>query len=273
MDAPRRIGFRLQYDGTQFHGWQAQVGLRTVQGALQDLLRAQFDPEATVDGASRTDAGVHARDQVAATTLRHRIAPGGLVRALNARLGSEVALQVAWEAAPDFQPRFAAAGKTYAYRLYQSQTPWPLVDRYAWRIGWTLDVDAMRAAAAPLLGEHDFTSFAAGDAGQATMLRTLHAIEVEPGTDAPLVVTVRGQAFLKQMVRNIVGTLVEVGRGHRQAASVAGVLAGRDRRLAGPTAPARGLTLERVWYEPPVAPSPGRGDVPDLAPLASESRS
>jgi tRNA pseudouridine38-40 synthase len=131
VSAPRRIGLRLEYDGTDFHGWQAQAGHRTVQGVLEATLRSHFDPEAVLDGASRTDAGVHARDQLAAVTLAHPIPPRGLVKALNARLPGDVALTQAWEAALDFQPRFASQGKTYTYRMYRSIAPRPLTGRHS----------------------------------------------------------------------------------------------------------------------------------------------
>jgi tRNA pseudouridine38-40 synthase len=249
----RRLGFRLEYDGTDFHGWQAQTGQRTVQGTLVDLLRSSFDPETTVDGASRTDAGVHARDQLAAATLAHPIAPLGFVKALNARLPRDVAIRCAWEAPLDFQPRFSTTGKTYTYRLYRDLAPRPLIDRQAWRLGFELDTPAMLAAAAVLKGTHDFAAFAASDAGQTTTVRTIYGVGIETDPSGVCAITVEGSAFLKQMVRNIVGTLVEVGRGHWPVERVAAILAAGDRRVAGPTAPGRGLTLERVWFDTPGA--------------------
>jgi len=253
---PRRLGFRLEYDGTDFHGWQVQSGQRTVQGTLVDVLRSTFDPEATVDGASRTDAGVHARDQLAAATIAHPVAATGFVKALNARLPRDVAVRCAWEAAADFQPRFAPNGKTYVYRIYRDIAPRPLIDRQAWRVGFDLDLDALSVASRPLIGTHDYAAFAASDAGQSSSVRTIYGISVSVEPSGVWAVTVEGSAFLKQMVRNLVGTLVEVGRGHWSADRIPEILAGRDRRLAGPTAPGRGLTLERVWYETPCLERP-----------------
>lgn len=251
MTDPRRLGFRVEYDGTAFHGWQIQAGQRTVQGTLEAALRKRLDPEGTVDGSSRTDAGVHARDQLAAATLRHPIGPRGFVKQMNTRLPTDVAVTCAWEAPADFQPRFATAGKTYTYRLYHSAIVRPLVDRYAWRLGQGVDLEAMALAARSLIGTHDFIAYAATDLGQKTTERTIFDIRVAREPQELVAITVEGSAFLKQMVRNIAGTLVEVGRGHWPIERVAAILEGRDRRLAGPTAPGRGLTLERVWFETP----------------------
>ena len=255
MDAtPRRIALRVQYDGTDFHGWAVQSGLRTVPGTLIDTVRKALDPTAEVDGASRTDAGVHARSQLAAVTLAHPIQPRGLVKALNARLPADVSVLSAWEVPANFQPRFESRGKTYTYRFYRSHAPHPLIERYAWRVPQVLDVDAMRAAAAHLLGTHDFLAFAATDLGQPTSVRTMWRFEFDAdATRMPwqLAVTVEGNAFLKQMVRNLAGTFYDVGRGLLAPEAVPVILASLDRRRAGPTAPARGLTLERVWYDDP----------------------
>lgn len=248
---PHRLGFRVEYDGTAFHGWQIQAGHRTVQGTLEALLKTRLDPGATIDGASRTDSGVHARDQLAATTLCHPIGPQGFVKTMNARLPPDVALACAWDAPLEFQPRFASKGKTYTYRLYRSHVVRPLVDRFAWRLGQALDLDAMALAARALIGTHDFVAYAATDAGQKTTERTIFDIRVAREPQGLITLTVEGNAFLKQMVRNIAGTLVEVGRGHWSVDRVTEILKARDRRLAGPTAPGRGLTLERVWFETP----------------------
>ncbi|MHC4838026.1 MAG: tRNA pseudouridine(38-40) synthase TruA [Planctomycetota bacterium] len=256
MSEPRRFGLRVAYDGTAYHGWQAQSPragkpLRTIQATLADAIAAVVGEAVCVDGASRTDAGVHARAQLAAVTHAHPITPEGLVKATNRRLPPDIALRDAWLAPPDFAPRFASRGKTYIYRVYRDAHRRPTIDRYAWRVGWALDIDAMRRAAADLLGTHDFTSFAASDGSHRTAERTLTDLRiVADGREQDLLrFEVEGTAFLKQMVRNLVGTLVEVGRGARPAESVAGTLAARDRRAAGPTAPGRGLTLEMVYID------------------------
>lgn len=244
----RRVAFRVEYDGTDFHGWQRQSGQRTVQGVLEASLLDVLGEHCIVDGASRTDAGVHARDQLAAARLAHPIAPSSLVKALNRKLPTDVAVRDAFEAPPEFAPRFESGGKRYVYRVLCGGERRPLWDRFAWRVLRPLDVDAMMRAGHALVGTHDFTSFAASDGSHNSAVRSLYTIELR--ADGPqLDVTFVGSAFLKQMVRNLVGTLVEVGQGKRAPDSMAAILAARDRRTAGATAPALGLTLERVWLK------------------------
>lgn len=254
----RRVAFRVEYDGTAFHGWQRQRGgLRTVQGELQKEVSAAFSEEIVVDGASRTDAGVHARDQLAALSIQHPIQADGLVKALNRRLPDDLAVRDACEVGLDFIPRFAAQGKTYCYRLYTGHDRRPLVDRVAWRVPWRIDPARIDSAAAPLIGTYDFTSFAAKDGGHRSAVRTVEMIAIRAEAHDLIAIHVRGTAFLKQMVRNLVGTLVEAARGRWKAADVERILAARDRGVAGPTAPAKGLTLERVGVDlGTVEPSP-----------------
>jgi tRNA pseudouridine38-40 synthase len=248
VSAERRLAFRVEYDGTAYHGWQMQPGgLPTLAAALAAAAETVVGHPVVVDGASRTDAGVHARDQLAAATVRHPIRADGFVRALNSRLPGDVALRDAWEVPLDFAPRFATAGKLYAYRLYVDTLRRPLLDRFATRIQWPLDTARVAAAAAHLLGTHDFTSFAATDGSHQSAVRTLQSIELASEPHGVLALQFRGTAFLKHMVRNLAGTLIEVGRGQIAPDDVPRILAARDRRLAGPTAPARGLTLERVF--------------------------
>ena len=247
----RRLAFRVEYDGTDYHGWQAQPdGHRTIQGTLADALQSFFDERIAVDGASRTDAGVHALDQLAAATIAHPIRPEGFVKAVNKRLPDDIAIGDAREVPLDYAPRFVNAGKIYRYQMYTGQTRRPLLDRYAWRVPWLLDEGAMSAAAQHLIGTHDFTSFAASDGSHRTAERTITAFTFEHGPHGVLQIRVEGTAFLKHMVRNLVGTLMEVGRGLRKSADLPGILSGRDRSLAGVTAPARGLLLEKMLLEP-----------------------
>lgn len=248
--APRRIAFRVEYDGTDLHGWQAQRGgLATVQQRIQDAITAVIGAPVAVDGASRTDAGVHALDQLAAVTVEHPIRPGGLCKGANRRLAPAIALRDPREVPLDFAPRFANRGKIYRYRLYHGRVPRPLIDRYAWRVPWPFDRALIEAAAAALLGEHDFTSFAARDGGHRHAVRQIDRIALTEDRDGVLELRVEGRGFLKHMVRNIVGTLVDLARGRLPADALPGILAARDRTAAGCTAPPQGLCLERMLID------------------------
>ncbi|MEZ4468247.1 MAG: tRNA pseudouridine synthase A [bacterium] len=243
----RRLAFRVEYDGTDYAGFQRQAGgLLTIQGALEEAIGGLVGHEVTVQGASRTDAGVHARDQRAAVTIAHPIRPEGFEKALERRLPAAIAVRAVREVALDHQPRFASAGKTYCYRVYVARRRQPLVDRFAWQVPWALDRERLARAALHCLGRHDFISFAAADHTQPTSVRTLSRIALEPQAAGVLGIWVRGDAFLKQMIRNLVGTWVEVARGRLDPDSMPAVLAARDRSAAGPTAPGRGLTLEQT---------------------------
>ena len=243
----RRVAFRVEYDGTDFHGWQRQPsGCPTIQGAIEDALKALFDREHTVQGASRTDAGVHAIDQLAAVSIDHPMRLEGFVKGLNRRLPESIAIRDAEEVTPDFNPRFQNDNKTYRYQVYTCRERRPLIDRYAWRIPWPVEIAPMQRAADLLCGSHDFTSFAASDGGHKTAERTLLSFGIQSGASQSLQFTVTGTAFLKQMVRNLVGTLIEVGRGRIAPETITAILAAKNRSAAGPTAPARGLTLMTV---------------------------
>ncbi|MFN3198597.1 MAG: tRNA pseudouridine(38-40) synthase TruA [Bradymonadia bacterium] len=255
-DSPKRIAFHVAYDGTAYHGWQRQPsGLNTIQGTLDAALSDLLKQPVSVDGASRTDAGVHARDQLAAVTYTHPMPAKGLVKALNTRLPDDIAVRHGVQVAGDFNPRFANQGKTYCYRFYEGPVRRPLIDRFAWRVGWTLDLPAMTEAGQALVGTHDFTSFAASDGSHQSAERTIHRLHVDRGPWGTVELVVEGKAFLKQMVRNIAGTLLEVGRGHRPPTWVADALAAHSRSAAGPTAPACGLVLEKMHLEGPLAES------------------
>lgn len=248
MTALRRLAFRVEYDGTGFHGWQAQpTGIPTIQQALHTAIGDLVGAEVRVDGASRTDAGVHAVDQLAAVSIEHPIVADGFVKAVNQRLPDAVAIRDAREVPLDFAPRFANRGKMYRYRIHQSRVRRPLLDRTHWRLAWPLDPERLVSAVPLLLGRHDFASFAASDGSHRTTERTLWRVAVEPGVEDTLSISISGDAFLKHMVRNLVGTLVDVARGHTAPERVGAIIAARDRTRAGPTAPARGLCLERVY--------------------------
>lgn len=236
----------LAYDGTDYLGWQVQPRGRTVQGSLLEAAR-RFDPSARVVGASRTDAGVHALRQIASLTTSAALSREGVQGALNAALPRDIRVLDARPAPAGFDARRAAVGKRYAYLIDTAPVGSPLLRRFAWHVPWALDVDAMRKGLRPLRGLHDFGAFCAAP-GRATDPRChLRALHVVPRRER-VVLLVSADRFLHHMARNIVGSAVGIGRGARDAAWLAAVLASRDRRLAGPTAPAHGLALVRVLY-------------------------
>lgn len=252
------IALRLAYDGSSFMGWQLQPHGASVQGRLEDLLAQLTGQRVRVHGSGRTDAGVHARNQVAAFHLPAplRDAPPleleRLRRGLNALGAPHLVVKQMLFAAADFHPRFSACGKVYVYRLHNHSTP-PLFARpYTWWVRQALDRQAMCRAAATLLGRHDFSAFRAAGCLARDPRRTLHGLRLRSGGEEGelLCLELEGDGFLRHMVRILCGTLVEVGLGRRDAASLPALLRQGDRRLAGPTAPAQGLFLERVRYDP-----------------------
>jgi len=247
----------LAYDGTDLVGWQRQAEGTSVQGLVEDALAELDGRPVAVAAAGRTDAGVHALGQVAAVTLERSIAAGTLVRALNVRLPPAVRVLEAVDAPRDFHPRFHAHSKTYRYRLWNANIISPFERAYAWHVlDPPLDVDAMHEAALQVVGVHDFAAFQGTGAETATTEREVFSSSVARPMDSPLgpaaaLITydISGTGFLRHMVRNIVGTLVEVGRRRRPPDWVAEVMASRRRAEAGRTAPAEGLFLVRVDYE------------------------
>jgi tRNA pseudouridine38-40 synthase len=239
----RRIKITLAYDGGGFHGWQVQPGLPTIQGTLEQIISDMEGAPVHVAGSGRTDAGVHALAQVAAFTIANPIPLVNLRRAVNRLLPPAIRVLAAEEVAPDFHPRFNAKAKTYEYRIVRgdvcSPFEWPYVHHYPYR----LDVERMAALAGVFEGEHDFTAYAASDDRDAegkTKVRTVFSSVLER-PEGRLVYRVRGSGFLKHMVRNIVGTLIEAGKGN-----VADITRLPER--TGPTAPAKGLFLIGVEY-------------------------
>ncbi|HEY6359531.1 MAG TPA: tRNA pseudouridine(38-40) synthase TruA [Vicinamibacterales bacterium] len=247
----RTLKITLAYDGTRFVGWQRQAEGESIQGALEEAL-ARFEGAAvTVHGAGRTDAGVHALGQVASVRLTCGHDVETLTRALNAQLPDDLRVLDIEEAPPDFHARFSARAKTYRYRIRSGGVASPFDRGYVWNLPERLDVDAMRRAAQVLIGRHDFAAFqSAGttipDSGAS--FRTIDRSDVRNEGDLVLY-EVTGDGFLRHMVRAIVGTLVEVGRGWRPADNIAVLLAGGARAQAGATAPPHGLFLVRVDYD------------------------
>ena len=240
--APVRIRARVEYDGTDFSGYQLQPGARTVQGELEAVLtRITGGRRVPVDAAGRTDAGVHALDQVIAFTWDSRITAAELGRALNALLPADVAVRDVRRAALGFHPRHAARYREYRYTVWNGPRS-PLRERLALGVRVPLDTAAMARAGSALVGRHDFSAFGAADRQP---VRTLHRVQVR--REGHLVtVDVRGDAFLRQMVRRIVAALLLVGRGDVEVSAVAEALASRQPAFNGAVAPAKGLCLRRV---------------------------
>ena len=243
----------IQYDGTEFHGWQTQEGLRTVQGELTRALSLIEGRAVTLHGAGRTDAGVHAEAQVASVELSRALAPERLRAAVNANLGRDVRVIDVRPAPDDFHARFSARGKTYCYRVFNEQFTSPFWSRYAHAESRPLDLERMRAAAPLFVGEHDWTAFSAAQSDAGTRVRTVTRLEITErqsrrGRGRLLEFRVGADGFLRYMVRSIAGALLAAGRGEMQAETIARAIETGDRALAAATAPANGLTLVEVHY-------------------------
>ena len=250
MGEPGRVvRLTLAYEGTDFHGWQIQPRRTTVQGLLMSAAARVLGEPVKVTGASRTDAGVHARRQVASLTTSSTMAAAVLQRALNALLPAAVRVLDAREAPPGFDARRWARGKRYAYLIDRGVPADPFLRRHAWHVPFALDVGAMAAAARAVRGKHDFSAFCAAAGRDRRPVCTIRSVRVVTHRRR-LALWISGDSFLHHMVRNIVGSLVEVGRGAQGPGWIAELLQGRDRRQAGPTAPAHGLMLVRVLYRP-----------------------
>jgi tRNA pseudouridine38-40 synthase len=248
----RNLKLTLQYDGTNYIGWQRQPAGTSIQALLEDALAAIEGRATTVHGAGRTDAGVHALGQVASATMEASLDTQTLGRALNAALPEDVRVIAVEEVPSDFHARFSATGKTYEYRIVNASFVDAFLFRYAWHVPQKLDVEAMGAGAAPLIGVHDFAAYQGNPEGSVVQstVRRVESIEWEGGGayNEPLVMRITGEGFLRHMVRNIAGTLVEVGVGRWNHRRPGEILDSGNRTLAGPTAPARGLFLVGVRY-------------------------
>lgn len=248
----RKLKITLAYDGADFHGWQVQPGLPTIQGELERVLREIEGGPVAIEGSGRTDAGVHALEQVASFDLTNPIPAPNLKKAMNRLLPPAIRVLGVEEAPPDFHARRSARAKVYEYRLWRGEVCPPLLYRYVYHHPYPLDFQTMTAAAPLFEGTRDFRSLAGADdtrdPDDLARPRTIYSSHLE--ADEELVrYTVRGSAFLRHMVRNIVGTLLEVGKGNLQLKDIPVILDTADRQRAGPTAPARGLFLVRVEYD------------------------
>ena len=243
----KRIKLVTAYDGTNYHGSQIQNNGETIEGVLKTELSSLLKEEINLIGASRTDAGVHARGNVYVFDTESRIPPEKFTYALNARLPEDIRVQESCEVPADFHPRHQDTIKTYEYRVLNRKLPLPEYRLYAHFTYENLDVEKMNEACRYFIGEHDFASFCAAGSQVESTVREIYDLHVEKNGDL-LTISVTGNGFLYNMVRIIAGTLMKVGDGHIAPKEIEGIIAGCDRQLAGPTAPAKGLTLVEIRY-------------------------
>jgi len=251
----RYFKLTIAYDGTDFHGWQMQSSKPTIQGELVGVLRQLTQENVLLQATGRTDAGVHALGQVCSFRTQSGLSSGDFHRALNALLPPSIRIVKAEEVGPNFSARFSARGKVYRYRMYRGRVVPPMLWRYVLYYPFPLDEDAMRDATARFVGVHDFTSFAAStgseeDDKERVMEREIYSTELVRSPDnEELVFTVHGRSFLRYMVRKMVGTLLDVGRGKLKPEDIDRLYELRDRSKSGPTVPAHGLWMVSAEHE------------------------
>ena len=243
----QKFKMTIQYDGTNYHGWQIQANGRTVQGELTRVLSMLDHRHVTVYGAGRTDAGVHAEGQVASFFFEREFEACGLLAAINANLDRDIRVLNIQGAPPEFNARHSARQKTYRYRIWTADVVNPFIYRLVHHYRGQLDVEEMLRGASVLVGTHDFGAFTVANSEAEDHVRTVKRLDLTRDTNE-ISIVVAANGFLRYMVRTIVGTLIEVGRGKRTAASVQEALESRNRSNAGPSAPANGLTLVSVDY-------------------------
>ena len=245
----KRIMLIVSYDGTNYHGWQLQSGVITVEGVLNEAVSRLTGEQIQVIGASRTDAGVHALGNVAVFDTGSHIPAEKFSYALNQRLPEDIVIQESKEVQADFHPRRCSCRKTYEYTIINRKFPLPEYRNTAFFYYGKLDVDKMRLAAEAFVGEHDFAAFCSAGAQVQTTVRHIYSLEIQKEEDGNrILIRVEGNGFLYNMVRIIAGTLLEVGKGVVEPEAVSEIIASCDRGNAGPTAPAKGLKLLSIEY-------------------------
>ncbi|MBE0426757.1 MAG: tRNA pseudouridine(38-40) synthase TruA [Nitrospirae bacterium] len=255
----RKIRLVIEYDGTAYRGWQIQKKeLMTVQGIIEDRISGLTGEKLRVIGASRTDAGVHAFGQVAAFRTKSRLDTETIKRALNALLPLDIRIIDVFEAEDSFSPRYSAVRKSYFYVVANQRESTAFLFRYAWLVQQPLDLKSMIKASKVLIGTHDFSTFMGTGSSIKNTVREIFSLNIEKFNQIDFMtvgmtgefikISIEADGFLRHMVRNIVGTLVETGRGNFSESSMMEILAARNRRLAGPTAPPNGLYLEKIIY-------------------------
>ena len=241
----KRVMLRVAYDGTGYHGWALQEGQRTIAGTVKEAIRELTGEDVELEGASRTDAGVHALMNIAVFDTNSPIPADRLYAALNTKLPEDICIRTSEEVASDFSIRKAHTEKTYIYTILNSDFQNPVKRLYSYQVGFPLDAGVMNRAAGCLVGKHDFKSFCSTHTQALTTVREITSISVV--REEELVrISVSGYGFLYNMIRIITGTLIEIGRGRFSEKDLADILDARDRSKAGPTAPPQGLLLEKI---------------------------
>lgn len=244
----RRIMLRVAYDGTNYHGWQFQEGLPTIQGEVERALSELLKEEVQVIGGSRTDAGVHALANVCVFDTTSRIPGEKFPYALHPLLPEDIRILEGKEVDADFHPRHCDTKKTYEYRIMTGEFTNPLTRLYTHHTNYDLDIEKMKVAATAMVGEHDFTSFCTVGAQVNDFVRTVYSVEVETEENDGILITVSGNGFLYNMVRIMAGTLIEAGKGRYSKEDITAMIEAKDRSAAGPTAPAKGLRLAKYEF-------------------------
>nr|WP_294495366.1 tRNA pseudouridine(38-40) synthase TruA [uncultured Mediterraneibacter sp.] len=243
----KRIRLTVAYDGTAYCGWQIQPNGITIEEVINRALSRLTGEDIAVIGASRTDAGVHARGNVAVFDTMSAIPPERFAYAVNTVLPEDIAVVKSGEVPGNWHPRYAESVKSYEYRILNQEMPDPLRRKDTWHVSFPLDIDKMRQAAAYLTGEHDFRSFCSIHTGVKSTVRTIFSLDLDR-EDAVIVIRIKGNGFLYNMVRIIAGTLVDVGRGFYSPGEVRDILEAKERKRAGATAPPQGLILSSIEY-------------------------
>lgn len=243
----RRIKLIVAYDGTEYSGWQIQPEAPTIEMYLDKAIHELTGENVHVTGASRTDAGVHAYGNVAVFDTESTIPGDRFTFALNRFLPDSIVIQDSWEVAGDFHPRHCNTRKTYEYRILNTAVPLPQKRNFTWHVAGSIDIEKMREAAAYIVGEHDFKSFCCVRTQAESTVRTIYSLEVlQEGSE--IIIRIKGNGFLYNMVRIITGTLIQVGKGRFEPEYVKQMLEAKDRTVAGQTAPPQGLTLVGIEY-------------------------
>ena len=243
----RNIKLTIEYDGTNYHGWQIQGDLATIQGYIKDAIEKLTQEKVVLYGAGRTDAGVHAIAQVANFYTNSNIPAHAFAKALNTKLPRDIVIKESCEVPMDFHAQFSAKFKCYSYRIYHSKVRPAIGRQYFHWIWYELNLNDMRKAAEYLKGTHDFSSFEASNSPRKSSIRTVNYIDILTQS-CYIKILIEADGFLYKMVRNIVGTLILVGKGDLQPSEIPLILKSKDRNRSGPTAPAKGLFLEYIIY-------------------------